>query len=63
MTKSIKHRLVERGATAVSIQRLVGMSEATWYTRMREERTWRLGELNDVAAALGTTAAELIRDA
>lgn len=62
MTKSIKIRLLERGATAVSIQRRTGISEATWYERMRNPSSWRLGELNDVAAALGTSASELLRD-
>lgn len=60
LTKSIKIRLVEQGQTAVSVRESVGMSESTWHQRMREHRTWRLGELEDVAAALGTTVAELV---
>lgn len=60
MTKTIKIRLVELGATAVSIRDAAGITEWTWAERMRNPASWRLGELERVAAALGVTVAELV---
>ena len=62
MSKRIRVVLVERGATAVSVQKATGITEGTWYSRMRKPDSWRLGELRLVAAELGVPVAALVAD-
>lgn len=60
MSREIRIRMLENDRTAKSIYEAVGMSEATWYHRMRDSASWRLGELRDVASELGSTVADLV---
>lgn len=60
MSREIRIRMLENDRTAKSIYEAVGMSEATWYQRMRDSATWRLGELRSVAEELGSSVADLV---
>jgi hypothetical protein len=56
----IRVALVEQGVSAASVQRATGITEGTWYARMRREDSWRLRELRLVARELGMRVSELV---
>jgi hypothetical protein len=49
---NVRAECARRGRTHREVQKALGMARSTWDRRMREPRTWRLGELAAIARFL-----------
>lgn len=69
ITGNIRAELARKGMTAAQARGFIGsaagdkgtgMASATWERRMRDPGTWKIQELESLAAALGVTVARLV---
>ena len=62
MSTVIRARMLEvDDGTAVRVAAEADIALATWWRRMREPGSWRLAELERVAAVLGVDVVDLLR--
>ena len=60
ITGNIRAEMARAGMSVQRAQNIVNVSPGTWETRMKTPGTWRMNELERLAAALGVSVARLV---
>ncbi|MCU1441083.1 MAG: two-component system sensor protein [Rhodoglobus sp.] len=60
--RRVFHIMWDKKITQTALGRSVGIDQSSLGKRLRGERGWSLSDLKVVAAAIGTTAEELLRE-
>jgi hypothetical protein len=63
ITRNIRAELARAGRTARQAQEAIGIPASTWDDRMRRPGSWRMSQLEALAAWLGVELFELLRGA
>lgn len=57
---NIRAEIARSGTPVLDVMEQLEMPASTWYRRMNDPRTWRWGELEDLASILGIPVLRLV---